>query len=401
MASLDNVRVVEWGELIAAAYCTRLLQEFGATVDKVEPPAGDSARAYGPFPGDVPDAESSGLFVYLNSGKRSIVADPATPAGMQTMHALLARADIFVSNQPLARRRQLGLDAPTLRARYPGLIVASLSVFGDSGPNAGVPAETIDAYAASGTAWVIGEPGREPLIIPLLQADYQAGAHAAAAAMMALIARRRDPAGPAGRVGETIDISSADIFATAAGTNAGIYLHYGLQKWARAGRRAFASGGPYPYVILPCKDGAVCLIGRARKEWAGLLQAMGNPEWANNPRYQNLHAMGSDYPDEVDALITPWLMQRTRAELLALAEAHGFPLGPLRGMGEVVASPQFAHRRFFRRIPHARHGAITVPGVAWQGAGQADAAPAPAPRLGEHTRQILAELGLAHAGAGR
>ena len=401
MASLAKIRVVEWGELISAAYCARLLQEFGATVDKVEPPAGDSARAYGPFPGDVPDAESSGIFVYLNSGKRSIVADPATAAGMQTMHALLARADIFVSNQPLALRRRLGLDAPALRARFPGLIVASLSVFGDSGPNAGAPAEAIDAYAASGTAWVIGEPGREPLIIPLLQADYQAGAHAAAAATMALIARRRAPSGPAGRSGETIDISSADIFATAAGTNAGVYLHYGLQKWARAGRRAFASGGPYPYVILPCKDGAVCLIGRARKEWASLLQAMGNPEWAKNPRYQNLHAMGSDYPDEVDALITPWLMQRTRAELLALAEKHGFPLGPLRGMREVVASPQFAHRKFFRRVPHARHGVITVPGVAWQTAGQADAASRPAPRLGEHTRQILAELGLAQPGAGR
>ena len=399
MASLDNIRVVEWGELIAAAYCAKLLQEFGARVDKVEPPAGDSARAYGPFPGDLPDPESSGIFVYLNSGKRSLVADPATPAGMEAMHALLARADIFVSNQPLALRRRLGLDAPALRARYPGLIVASLSVFGDSGPNADVPAKAIDAYAASGTAWVIGEPGREPLIIPLLQADYQAGAHGAAAVVMALIARRRDPSGPAGRVGESIDIASADIFAAAAGANSGIYLHYGLQKWARAGRRAFASGGPYPYVILPCKDGAVCLIGRARKEWASLLQAMGNPEWASDPRYQNLHAMGSDYPDEVDALITPWLMQRTRAELLALAEKHGFPLGPLRGMREVVASPQFAHRRFFRRIPHARHGVIAVPGVPWQTAGQADAAPAP--RLGEHTRQILAELGLAQSGAGR
>ena len=394
MAALDSIRVVEWAELISAAYCGKLLREFGARVDKVEPPAGDTARNYGPFPDDIADPESSGIFVYLNSGKRSIVADMSTAPGLQAIHALLARADVFVTNQPLALRRRLGLDAPALRARHPGLIVVSLSVFGDSGPNADAPAQAIDAYAVSGTAWVIGEPDREPLIIPLLQADYQAGAHAASATLMALIARRRDPAGRAGLSGETIDIASADVFAAAAGTNGKVYLYYGLQKWARAGRRAYASGGPYPYVILPCKDGAVCLIGRARQEWTRLVQAMGAPAWTGEPRYQDLHAMGRDYPDEVDALITPWLMRHTRAELLKLAETHGFPVGPLRNMSEVVASPQFAHRKFFRQIPHARLGAVTVPGVPWKTVGRAACAPVAAPRLGEHTSQILAELGL-------
>ena len=343
MAALAGIRVVEWGELIAAAYCSKLLAEFGAQVVKLEAPAGDAARACGPFPGDVADPESSGLVLFLNSGKRSLVADVESAAGSQALHALLARADIFVTNQPLALRRRLGLDAPSLRARYPGLIVVSLSVFGDSGPNAEVPAEAIDAYAASGTAWVIGEPGREPLIVPLLQADYQAGAHGAAAALMAVIGCRRHASVPDVAPGESIDIASADIFAAAAGANGMIYLYYGLQKWARAGRRAFASGGPYPYVILPCKDGAVCLIGRARHEWARLVQAMGKPAWTADPRYQDLHAMGRDYPDEVDALITPWLLRHTRAELMELAETHGFPLGPLRTMAEVAASPQFAH----------------------------------------------------------
>lgn len=395
MASLGDVRVVEWGELISAAYCTKLLGEFGARIDKVEPPAGDASRTCGPFPGDVADPECSGTFIHLNSGKRSVVADVSTPAGAGALHALLARADIFVTNQPLRLRRSLGLDTPLLRARYPDLIVVCLSVFGDSGPNAEVPAQAIDAYAASGTAWVIGEPGRAPLIVPFLQADYQAGAHGAAAAMMALIARRRCAAGNASGSGESIDVASADVFAAAAGANAMIYLYYGLQKWTRAGRRAFASGGPYPYVILPCKDGAVCLIGRARHEWTRLIEAMGRPAWADDPRYRDLHAMGRDYPEEVDALITPWLMRHTRAELLDLAERHGFPLGPLRKMSEVAGSPQFAHREFFRRIPHAGQGSVTVPGMPWRG----DRAPTPAPRLGEHTREVFAELGLAPAGA--
>ncbi len=393
--SLSGIRVVEWGELIAAAYCAKLLGEFGAQVDKIEAPTGDAARGYGPFPGDLADAESSGIFILLNSGKRSVVAEVETAAGMQTLQAMLARADVFVSNQPRALRHRLGLDAATLRARYPHLIVVSLSVFGDSGPHAEVPAQAIDAYAASGTAWVIGEPGREPLIVPLLQADYQAGAHGAAAVLMALIARRRLPQGPGASAGESIDIASADVFAAAAGSNGMIYLYYGLQKWARAGRRAFASGGPYPYVILPCKDGAVCLIGRARHEWARLVQAMGQPDWTSDARYQDLHAMGRDYPEEVDALVTPWLAQHTRAELMALAEQHGFPLGPLRTMSEVVASPQFTHRGFFRHIPHARHGAITVPGVPWLRSDRHALVPRAAPRLGQHTSEVMRELGLA------
>lgn len=392
MSSLSSVRVVEWGNLVSAAYCTRQLRELGAQVDMVEPPEGDAARRHGPFPGDVPDAEQSGTFIHLNCGKRSIVADPATPTGARTLHAMLARADVFVTNQPLALRRRLGLDAPALRERHPHLVCVSLSVYGDVGPNALAPAEAIDAYAASGTAWVIGDPAREPLIVPLLQADYQAGAHGAAAAIVSLIARQRALKAGCPVQGEAIDVASADVLAAAAGTNAQIYLFYGQQRWERAGRRAFASGGPYPYAILPCKDGAVCLIGRARQEWARLIEAMGHPSWTKEPRYQDLQAMGRDYPDEVDALIKPWLAERTRAQLLALAEKFGFPLAPLRTMGEVVESPQFAHRGFFREVPHAQLGAVRVPGVPWQIVGRERAPLKAAPRLGEHTHEILEEL---------
>ena len=392
MTPLQGLRVVEWGQMISAAYCGRQLAEFGAWVDKVEPPGGDALRRHGPFPGDEVDPECSGLFIHLNSAKRSVVCDPQTPAGRETLLALIARADVFVTNQPLALRTRLGLDAASLRARFPRLVYVSLSIFGDTGPLAGAPAQTLDAYAVSGCAWVIGEPKREPLIVPLLQADYQAGAHAAAATLLALLARRRNPDAQAAKEGETIDISSADVLAAAAGTNAQIYLFHGTQRWERAGRRAFGSGGPYPYTILPCKDGAVCLIGRARQEWARLVEAMGTPEWTQQPRYQDLQAMGRDYPDEVDALVMPWLARHTRVELLQLAETFGFPLAPLRTMSEVAASPQFAHRGFFRDIPHSMLGHIRVPGVPWQFAGQAAPPLSPAPKLGEHTAAILDEL---------
>ena len=387
--TLAGLRVLEWGAgPIAAAYCTKLLAEFGASVVKVEPPEGDPARACGPFPGDARDPERSGLFAYLNAGKRSVVLDLDKDAGRTNLHRLIADADAFATDAPLAQRRALGLEAPTLRAAHPALIAVSMTVFGDEGPNADVPAQAIDASAVSGAAWVIGEPGRPPLAIPLLQADWQAGAHGAAAMMMALLARRRDPDPESAALGESIDIASADILAAAAGTNGVIYLAHGLRRWVRAGRRAFASGGPYPYVILPCSDGAVCLIGRARQEWSRLVQAMGSPSWTAQPRYQDLQAMGRDYPEEVDALITPWLMQHTRAELLALGERHGFPVGPLRTAREVLATPQFAHRGFFRMVPMPDGSTLTVPGVPWPSPGSGGAPP----RLGEHTGEVLGAL---------
>ena len=367
----QGLRVIEWGEGIAAAHCGRLLVELGATVIKIEPPEGDALRQRGPFRHDKPDHESGGLFAALNAGKRSVTLSLPERHALERLHQHLAAADVFIIAQPLEWRRECGLAIESLRSRYPDLVIASLSVLGEYGPHAGAPALSLDACAVSGVAWVIGEPGRAPLAIPLEQADWQAGAHGAAAILMAYLAGG----------GAQIDIAGADVLACAAGTNGLIYLCHGLQRWERAGRRAFASGGPYPYVILPCKDGAVCLIGRSRQEWTRLMQAMGNPAWAAEPRYQDLHAMGRDYPEEVDALIVPWLMQHTRAELLALGEQFGFPVGPLRTYEEVAATPQFAHREFFRSVRLPDGSELTVPGVPWR---TRALSVRDVPRLGQH-----------------
>ncbi len=370
--AMQGLRVIEWGEGIAAAHCGRLLLELGAGVTKIEPVQGDALRRRGPFRDDKPDNESGGLFAALNAGKRSVALALPERHALERLHQHLADADVFIIGQTLEWRRHCGLEIESLRSRYPDLIIASLSVLGDSGPHAGALALSLDACAVSGVAWVIGEPGRAPLALPLEQADWQAGAHGAAAILMACLSGS----------GAQIDIAGADVLACAAGTNGLIYLCHGLQRWERAGRRAFASGGPYPYVILPCKDGAVCLIGRSRQEWARLVQAMGNPAWASEPRYQDLHAMGRDYPEEVDALIVPWLMQHTQAELLALGEQFGFPVGPLRSYQDVVATPQFAHREFFRLVRLPDGSELSVPGVPWR---TRSSGVRQVPRVGQHT----------------
>src|SRR4029453_17055796 len=113
--------------------------------------------------------------------------------------------------------------------------------------------------------------------------------------------------------GRVVDVALADILASYVAGNCRIYINYGL-KWQRAGRRAYASGGAYPYVVLPCKDGEVCLCGRPRDEWERLVDAMGRPAWSQEPRYQDLRAMGKEYPEEGDALLMPWLAPQPQGE---------------------------------------------------------------------------------------
>ena len=190
-------------------------------------------------------------------------------------------------------------------------------------------------------AWALGEQGRPPLAIPPGILECQAGAHLAAACLMARLS------GPGVDGGRIVDIALHDVLASYVAVNCRFYIHHGM-RWRRAGRRASDSGGAYPFVILPCADGAVCLSGRARAEWERFVEAMGTPAWSQEPRYQKLRAMGQQYPDEVDALIVPWLAEHTKAELEEIADRFRLTIAPLRDLTDVLATPQLAQRDFLQ-----------------------------------------------------
>ena len=194
----------------------------------------------------------------------------------------------------------------------------------------------------SAVAWSLGEPDREPLSLSPGVLEHQSGANLAAACLLALLVREERG------TGRVVDVALADILASYVAGNCRIYTNYGL-KWQRAGRRAYASGGAYPYVVLPCKDGEVCLCGRTRDEWERLVDAMGRPAWSQEPRYQDLRAMGKQYPEEVDALIMPWLAQHTMAEIEQLASQHNLVISPIRSFADVLATKQFTLRGFWKR----------------------------------------------------
>ena len=353
------LRVVEITSGVAGAYCGWLLAQMGATVTKAELPN------LGASPAEPRGTDAISLALdYFDTGK----AESPAPA--------LHDADIVICDD-LERLQEIRGGAPeTLRQRHPGLVVGVASVFGLTGPLAGMSGTALDAQAVSSVSWVLGDRGRAPLSIPPGVLECQAGAHLAAACLMA-----RFMGGD-----RIVDIALADVLANYVAVNCRLYIHHNL-RWERAGRRASGSGGAYPFVILPCRDGDVCLSGRTRQEWERFVEAMGSPDWAGQPRYQKLRAMGTQYPDEVDALVQPWLLERTKAEIEQIAHQYQLTIAPLRTMAEVLATPQL-HDRGFLRTWRWRDRTLLAPSLPFK------AASTRSPDTGDGIRPAM----LAHAG---
>ena len=335
------LRVAEFSTGMAGAYSGWLLHRMGASVSRIAPP---------PPTGD--DALSLALR-FLAEGKAQAIDWDG--------------ADIVVIDDLPGFEALAGAKLGELAARHPRTVFGVSSVYGLTGPLAGAPASALDAQAISSTAWVLGEAGRTPLSVPPGVLECQAGAHLLAACLAA-----RHGGLPDGH-GQVVDIALADVLASYVAVNCRFYIHHGMQ-WARAGRRASNSGGAYPFVILPCKDGDVCLSGRTRPEWERFVLAMGSPDWAREPRYTKLRAMGQQYPEEVDALILPWLRVRTKAEIAALAHEYQLTIAPLRHFDEILATPQLSERGFLTAwTDHGR--SLRGPGLPFHATAQRGAGP--------------------------
>ena len=318
------LRVVEVSSGIAGAYCGWLLQQMGAEVTRIGAVAAPAAEPTDPI---------ALALAYYAADKRTIAPDGSATA--------ISGADLVITDDAPRLAALAGRPIATLAAAQPDTVFGVTSVFGLTGPLADAPAVPLDAQAEAGVAWALGEQGRAPLAGPPGVLECQAGAHLAAACLMARLA------GPAADGGRIVDVALNDVLTHYVGVNCRFYIHHGM-RWRRAGRRASDSGGAYPFVILPCADGAVCLSGRTRAEWQRFVEAMGTPAWSQEPRYQKLRAMGQQYPDEVDALVAPWLAERTKAEIEEIADRFKLTIAPLRDLADVIGTPQFSERDFLR-----------------------------------------------------
>jgi CoA:oxalate CoA-transferase len=381
------VRVVEWSNLVSGPYCGKLLAELGADVIKVESPdSGDDSRYLGPFPGDTPHPERSGLFLFVNLNKRGITLDPQTPVGRRLLGRLLESADIFLENQPLALAQETRLDYETLKEQHPRLIVTSVSPYGRSGPYQDYAGYDLTANAMSGLSFGTGHPHREPLTTPLHQASYLAGVGAAFASIVALLGR--DLTGQ----GQLVDVSEAQVIGTLlTGYHLPTYIYRGVAGW-RSGKRMRL--GLFPNCVLPCKDGYVCIDAPQLEQYQRFLALLGEQDWMQDPRYRDRRAMSDQYPEEAESLIAPWFMQRTKEEILQLCLERRIPCVPVKTFDEVLDDPQLNARDYFQEVPHPAAGIYRYPGPPYRFAGSPCQVVRPAPTLGQHNEEIFCdELG--------
>ena len=381
---LTGTRILELGDYVSAAYCAKLLGEYGAEVIKVEPPGtGDSARKHGPFPEGTPDPESSGLFLFLNTSKLGVTLDLHTPAGIDIVQELVRQCDVVVHNYLPQELEALSLTYAQLQSINPSIVMTNVTTFGHVGPYARYKAYSLAGSAAGGAAHRIGSPERYPLAMPHQRADLWGGLNGAPATMLALMTRRRDG------LGQVVDISSSECLnAFGNGNDLIIYADSGSIT-RRHGTRTPIQ---YPYTILPCKDGYFAMIIGNEHHWQRWIKMMGNPEWTKNPRYQDRVAMGFEYPEEVDALLKPWMMQHTKHELWAMCRERGIPWHAVQTVDDTMEWDLLKDRGFWEEQRDGQGRMWKLPGPTFK-MQRTPAAPfRSSPTLGQHNDFVYGEL---------
>src|SRR5579875_1984352 len=385
---LAGLKVIDCGENVSAPYAAKLMGDLGAEVIKVEPPGvGDIARSRGPFARDHEgDRECSGLFLALNTSKRGVTIDLDNPEGRSVFDRLIKHADVLIHNYPPLRAKSLGLDYERLSQVNDQLIVTQITVYGATGPKADWMAHNLNGVAAGG--WLYMSPGySKDMELPPLktfgqQGDFQGGIHGALATMSALFARRA-----IGR-GQWVDVSIQEAVAAA--------LELGFVKWTynqEVSHRCGTLGPSAPYGILRCKDGLLHFLILEEAHWAGLKKIMGYPEWAE----WELFKTGRDRALNQDALemkVEEWLKDHTMQEVYEMAREERLPIVPVADMHALFNMEQLKARDYFAQLEHPAAGKLTYPGAPFKLSTRAWALRRPAPLLGQHNREVLAEVGV-------
>ena len=381
---LAGVRVIEVADGDSpTAYAGRILSQLGADVLCIEPPEGSSLRSYGPFPDGVPDREKSALFFALNFNKTGVTLNLATATGRTILDSLLANVDVLIfSGDARLKYSKTKLDPESLATKFPALVAACVSTFGSEGPWQSWKGGDLLASAAGGVSVGIGRPGQVPLSLPGEVASTQGGLAAVAGVLASLVGRQHDG------LGDWVDAAACDVWATIH-CNFILSFVYGHITGMRNGVRR---GGVYPNQAFPCKDGTVFIECLQVQQWVRFVEMMGTPAWSELPRYRDRRAMGSEYPEEVDALVIPWLTQFTREELWATSREYRVPLTPVYSVEELVRHPHLLFRRFFLE-PVWEGRQIQLPGLPFQLTNSSEGKIGPSPTLGQDNIRIYEGLG--------
>ncbi len=391
---LSNLKVLDLSRVLAGPWASQILADLGADVIKVERPGqGDDTRSWGPpFLKDEQgrDTADGAYFVATNRGKRSITLDLQTAEGQALVKQLCRDADVVLENYKVGTLARLGLDYASLSAINPRLVYCSVTGFGQTGPRAAEPAYDFLIQAMGGLMSVTGErddkPGGGPQKVGVPIVDLTTGVYAALGIVAALL--RRSQTGQ----GEYIDVAMLDV-------QVGLLANQAM-NFLLGGRVPRRTGTAHPNIqpqrTFACADGDIVIVVGNDGQFATLCEALGQPALAHDPRYVS-NSQRVKNLDTLDPLLDAIFIREPRAHWLDLLKRAGVPAGSINTVPEVFDDPQVQHRGMLRRLPHPVAGEVPQvmnPLRFGQSQLRVDRAPA---LLGQHTDEVLAELGLSAA----
>lgn len=384
MSALRRVKILELSESVSGEYCGKLLSDFGAELIKLEKPgSGSPTRRLGPFAGKGADPERSGLFAYLNTNKRSVALDVTTTAGAAALQKLLDHVDVVIDDHPSGWLKSVGLDPETLDARWPKLILCSITAFGQSPPDDRLHAEDLTVFHASGLGY--HTPSGSPDELPPLKGagrfltSYEAGLDAALCISASLFEREIS------KLGRFIDISRQQVLASR--------LDYVLSQMVAGDMDVSTSRHQFdlfgPAGIFRCRDGFAYIWMSAPAHWDGLRELLGHPQWMNEFPERWLERECT--PERVKLCrqqIAEWLATKEKETVAAEAQKLGLILVAVNNAQDLQASPQYAFRKFFTEVDHPTLGKTLHPTVPYKLSATPAQITAPAPLLGQHSALI-------------
>lgn len=379
---LAGIRVIDLTSAVLGPVATQRLGDLGADVIKAEPPQGDFMRELGPRrnPG------MGAYFLNINRNKRSIVLDLKTARGIGALMDLIAAADVFVHNMRLSAVARLRLDYPSVAARNPRIVYAAATGFDKAGPLRDRPAYDDIIQGESGMAALNGGIGGEPRYLPMAVCDKLIGLELASAVGMALFARER--------TGEGQEVH-VPMLESMIAFNLVDHLWHGVLGEPEKGLGYPRMFTPYrrPYAT---QDGYVCLLATTDEQWRRLFRALDRAELAEDPQFATLPAR-TQHIDALYEMLTGAMRERTTSEWLSRLEAADVPHGIVRTLEDILASPYLWESGFFQRVQHPSEETMITTAVTTWFSATPGALRLPPPRLGEHTREVLAEIGKTEA----
>jgi crotonobetainyl-CoA:carnitine CoA-transferase CaiB-like acyl-CoA transferase len=382
--ALAGRRVIELADE-SGAYCGKLLADMGADVIKIEPPGGDPTRRIPPFLGDRPGEDRGFFFLYMNTNKRSVSLDIATPEGRERFLRLAASADLVLETLPQGRLDDLGLGYPALAAENPGLVLTSITGFGQTGPQRNFASSDLVASALGGAMQVIGEPDDPPVALAGSQAHVVTSTCAAASSLIALHHSRTS-----GR-GQHVDVSALE-------TVTAVTHICGVGKWLddgiipqRNGTGLFAS---VPSGAYRCSDGLVYVTVNRPLHWQALArwihEVTGNEE-VLDPMFEGPSSNRLPYRELLDVFLSDMTSRLRVDEVYREGQRRHIAFTPVNGAAAVAADAHLAARGFFVDVEHPVAGRLRMPGAPYRHARSPWRILRPAPRVGEHDAEVFGE----------